>query len=144
MAERENRAARIRKFIVVGLVSAGVNFILMAVLVDVLGFRSFFLKNLANVVSIELSILFNFLVQRRWTWQDAPARRGTGLLRQIASFNLAALTTMLLRVVVFAGLEKLGVFYLVNVAIGIGAASAINYILYDKIVFRRLANPDNL
>jgi len=56
---------------------------------------------------------------------------------QFISLNLALLTGIVLRVILFAVFEKWGLFCLPNVAIGIGIAAFINFILYDKVVFRR-------
>jgi putative flippase GtrA len=72
-----------------------------------------------------------------WTWKDVPKKQGKSLLGQFISFNLALLAGIVLRVILFAVFEKWGVFYLLNVAIGIGIAASVGFILYDKLVFRR-------
>ena len=54
-------------------------------------------------------------------------------------FNLAALTGISIRIILFAILEKWGVFYLLNVAFGIGLAATVDFIIYDKLVFKRPA-----
>jgi len=41
--------------------------------------------------------------------------------------------------ILFAVMGKWGVYYLVNVAMGIGVVAVLNYALYDKLVFRREA-----
>ncbi len=120
--------------------AALVNFLFMVLFVEFLGFKSYFLKNLANVLAMEASILYNFFLCRLWTWGDAPRKKGKDLLAQMGFFHLAALSGIAIRIVLFALLEKWGLFYLVNVAnvaFGIGAAASINYVLYDKIVFKR-------
>ncbi len=131
------RNERIKRFLIVGLSAAAVNFLFISILIELLGFRSYFLKNLANILSIEISALYNFLISRLWTWKDAPRKQGKNLVGQFISFNLALLTGIVLRAVLFPILEKLGVFYLLNVAIGIGIAACIDFILYDKFVFKR-------
>jgi dolichol-phosphate mannosyltransferase len=128
---------RILKFLIVGCSAAVVNFLLIAIFIELLGFKSYFSKNLANILSIEMSAIYNFSISRLWTWKDAPKRQGKGLLGQFISFNLALLAGIALRVIFFAVLEKWGIFYLLNVAIGIGIAACIDFILYDKFVFRR-------
>ena len=40
------------------------------------------------------------------------------------------------RVILFAVLERLGVFYVLNVVLGIVVVAAMSFILYDKVVFR--------
>jgi dolichol-phosphate mannosyltransferase len=131
---------RVKKFLIIGFSAAFVNFLLMILFVEVLGFKSYYLKNLANILSIEISILYNFILSRLWTWGDVPRKQGKGLITQFISFNLAAFTGISIRVIVFAILEKLRVFYLLKVAIGIGLAATVDFILYDKLVFRRPAN----
>ena len=128
---------RIKKFLIVGCSAVVVNFLVIAVLIEIFGFKSYFLKNLANILAIELSTLFHFSISRLWTWKDAPRKQGRGLVGQFVSFNLAALTAIGFRAILFPILEKWGVFYLVNVAIGIGVASSFNFILFDKLIFRR-------
>jgi hypothetical protein len=41
------------------------------------------------------------------------------------------------RVILSPLLEKWGVFYLLNVAISIGIAASLDFILYEKLAFRR-------
>jgi dolichol-phosphate mannosyltransferase len=128
---------RITKFLIVGCSAAAVNFLLITIFVELLGFNSYFLKNLANILAIEMSAVYNFLISRLWTWKDAPRKQGKSLLGQFISFNLALLAGIVLRVILFAVFEKWGLFYLLNVAIGIGIAACIDFILYDKFVFKR-------
>jgi putative flippase GtrA len=128
---------RIRRFLIVGFSAAIVNFLIISLFIEILGFKSYFLKNLANLLAIEISAIYNFCVSRLWTWRDAPRKHGPNLVPQFISFNLALLAGIVIRVILFAVLEKYGVFYLLNVAVGIAVAASIDFILYDKLVFRR-------
>ena len=128
---------RIRKFLIVGCSAAIVNFLLIGFFVEMLGFKGYFLKNLANILAIEMSAVYNFSISRLWTWNDAPRKQGKGLVGQFVSFNLALLAGIVLRVILFAVFEKWGVFYLLNVAMGIGLAAGMDFILYDRLVFGR-------
>jgi len=128
---------RIIKFLVVGCSAALVNFLLITLFIELLGFKTFFLKNLANIMAIEISAIYNFSISRVWTWKDSPRKQGKNLVGQFIYFNLALLTGIILRIILFAIFERWGVFYLLNVAIGIGIAASIDFILYDKFVFRR-------
>jgi putative flippase GtrA len=125
------------KFLVVGCSAAVVNFLLITIFIELLGFKSYFLKNLANILAIEMSAVYNFSISRLWTWKDAPRKQGKSLVAQFISFNLVLLAGIVARVILFGMLEKWGLFYLLNVAIGIGIAACINFILYDKFVFKR-------
>ena len=128
---------RIMKFLIVGCSAVLVNFLLMTIFIELLGFKSYFLKNLANILAIEMSAVYNFSISRVWTWKDAPRKQGKGLVGQFVSFNLVLVAGTVMRVVLFAVFEKWGLFYLLNVAIGIGIAACLNFILYDKFVFKR-------
>jgi putative flippase GtrA len=129
------------KFLVVGCSAAVVNFLLITIFIELLGFKSYFLKNLANILAIEMSAVYNFSISRLWTWKDAPRKQGKSLVAQFISFNLVLLAGIVARVILFGMLEKWGLFYLLNVAIGIGIAACIDFILYDKFVFKRGRKP---
>jgi putative flippase GtrA len=88
--------------------------------------------------------VYNFSISRFWTWKDAPRKQGKNLVAQFISFNLALLAGIVIRVISFAVFEKWGIFYLLNVAIGIGMAAGIDFILYDRLVFRRESHPKEL
>ena len=128
---------RIMKFLIVGCSAAAVNFLLITILIELLGFKGYFFKNVANILAIEMSAVYNFSISRVWTWKDALRKQGKSLVGQFISFNLALLAGIVLRVILFAVFEKWGVFYLLNVAIGIGIAACIDFVLYDKFVFKR-------
>jgi len=135
---------RIKRFLIVGLSAAIVNFLIISLFIELLGFKSYFLKNLANLLAIEISAVYNFCISRLWTWRDAPRKHGSNLVPQFLSFNLALLAGIVIRVILFAVLEKCGVFYLLNVALGIAVAAGIDFVLYDKLVFRRERHQEEL
>jgi putative flippase GtrA len=132
-----NYNERIVKFLIVGCSATLVNFLLISLFVEILGFKSYFLKNVANISAIEVSAVYNFSISRLWTWRDAARKQGKGLVAQFISFNLALVAGIVLRIILFAVLEKWGVFYILNVAIGIGLAAGIDFVLYDRLVFKR-------
>jgi dolichol-phosphate mannosyltransferase len=131
---------RLKKFIVVGSSAAAVNFALMIFFVEVLSFQTYLLKNIANIISMETSVFYNFLLSRFWTWGDAPKKQGKRFILQFLSFNLAAIAGLSLRIVIFAVLDRFDVHYIVNVFIGAGTVAVMDFILYDKLVFRRKPN----
>jgi dolichol-phosphate mannosyltransferase len=131
---------RIMRFLIVGCSAAVVNFLLITIFIELLGFKSYFFKNLANLLAIEMSAIYNFSISRVWTWQDAPRKQGKSLAGQFIYFNLVLSAGIVVRVILFAVFEKWGLFYLLNVTIGIGIAACIDFILYDKFVFKRPEN----
>ena len=128
---------RIKRFLIAGLSAALVNLFFMVLFVEAFGFTTYILKNLANILSIEISILYHFTVSRFWTWHDAPRRKGKNLLGQFISFHVVNITGMIIRITTFAILDKLGMYYILNVTVGICLAAAVSFILYDRIVFKR-------
>ena len=128
---------RIQKFVVVGISAAAINLGSMVIFVELFGFEEYLLKNLANAISMEISIVCAFACNRLWTWYDAPKKTGKKLVGQFLIFNLAVLTGVLVRIGLFALFELYGLYYLINVCLGIGVAAVLDFILYDKIVFRR-------
>jgi putative flippase GtrA len=133
---------RLVKFFVAGGSAALVNLLLITVFIELLGFRSYFLKNLANILAIEMSVVYIFTLSRFWTWRDAPKKQGKSLVGQFLSFNLAYLAGTAIKVILFALFENWGMFYIFNVAIGMVAAAAFDYILCDRLVFKRNQNRD--
>ena len=128
---------RVKRFFIAGASAALVNLSLMVLFVEVFGFDTCLLRNIANIVSIELGIIYNFTISRMWTWVDVPQRKGTGLMAQCVSFHIANLTGMAVRVIIFAVLDKLGVFYILNVMAGAIVAATMSFMMYDRFVFKR-------
>jgi len=127
---------RIPKFVLVGITGAVVNLGAMWLLVEVFGLSDYFFKNLANIVSMETSIFYAFVFNRLWTWGDIPRKRGKKLILQFVLFNFSVLASVVVRILLFALIELIGLHYLINVTIGIGAGAIINFVFYDKIVFK--------
>jgi dolichol-phosphate mannosyltransferase len=128
---------RIKKFFLVGVAAALINLAAMVFFIEVLNFNTYLLKNIANLISIEISVVFNFSFSRYWTWRDAPKRAGTAFAMQFVSFNIAAMAGMAMRSIIFAALELIGIHYIINVICGIALAAGLSFVLYDKIVFKR-------
>jgi dolichol-phosphate mannosyltransferase len=99
---------RILRFLLVGCSAAAANFLSITILIKLLGFQSYLLKNVANLLAIEISTLYNFSISRLWTWRDAPRKQGKGLIAQFISYNLAPLTGIGFRIILFPILEKWG------------------------------------
>ncbi len=59
---------RVQKFVLVGGSAAVVNLGLMTFLVEYLGFDGYYLKNLANIISMEISIVYAFI----WLYPGFP------------------------------------------------------------------------
>lgn len=136
---------KISKFLVGGGVAALFNLLLMHLAVAYLGFDTPLLRNVANILAIELSLIFSFFIYRIWVWPGGDWTPKKILLEQLPLYHFSAGAALLLRVlVIFPLLDYFGVNYLINTLIGVLTGAAINYVLSDRIVFNREThNPGN-
>lgn len=95
-----------------------------------------FPADLANVIAIEISILFNYFFSRNWTWNHIEKHHGKLLALQCIKFHLAILPGGIIRVFLFPVLAHIGkINPTVNTMIGVTIAMILNFLFYDKIVF---------
>ena len=107
-------------------------------LITVIGWETPLLRNLANFVAIELSLVSSFFIYRIWVWPGGSWRPKRLLLEQLPLYHLSAGAALLLRVlVIFPMLDRLGVNYLLNTLVGVAVGATINYLLSDRLVFNR-------
>lgn len=133
---------RILKFLISGCSAAIINLGLFYILVACLQFNTKLLENVGNALSMEVSIIYNFILSRFWTWNDARKEYGPKLIKQCTLFHIAVGFSIVIRLIMFPILQFFGVHYLVNAIVGIGTAAIVNYILYDRIVFRKVPSHD--
>lgn len=135
------RNSRIFRFLVGGGVAACLNLVLMALLIERLGFDTPLLRNVANIVAIEISLLFSFAVYRIWVWPGGVWSPKDLFLRQIPLYHVSASASILLRsLLVFPLLDYLGISYGVNTLVGILISASLNYVISDRLVFRPQRN----
>ncbi|MDC0835653.1 glycosyltransferase [Geitlerinema sp. CS-897] len=128
---------RVVRFLGGGGVAAAFNLILMFSFVELGGWDTVILRNTANAISIELSLLLSFFIYRTWVWTGGNWRLRDVLLRQLPLYHLSAGCSVLLRIfAIFPFLDWLGVSYGVNTLIGILVSATTNYLLSDRLVFR--------
>ena len=132
-----NNKFRIFKFLISGSSAAILNLSLLYILVRYLQLNTRFLENIANALSMEVSIIYNFIINRYWTWRDAKKERGFKLLKQCTLFHFAVGISIGIRLIMFPILQFYGVHYLINASVGIGVGAIVNYILYDRVIFKR-------
>jgi glycosyltransferase involved in cell wall biosynthesis len=123
----------------VGLIVALCQYFVLIALVRIAGMSDFTGQNLANAISIEVSIITGFVLHSTITWRR-PLSEKTGILKRLAVFHAVSLLSFLVRIVMFYLLAKTGLDYRVNAAIGIVVAVIINLFGYDKLVFASTAS----
>lgn len=130
-----SKFATISKYILNGIVIALSQFLFMVLLVGALGFNSKLGQNVSNIVSIELALIVAFLFHFYLTWRNKYT--GSGIfIKKLINFHIISAISFLARVGLFYLLLNLGFEYKLNTLIGIAIAIIINFIGYDKYVFR--------
>ncbi|MEM0383459.1 MAG: GtrA family protein [Candidatus Caldarchaeum sp.] len=116
---------RFAKFAVVGVVGLVLNTVLLYVLTTfVFGERLYLV---AAVLSLEASILNNFLLNEYWTFKDRVVSGGffKRMLKFHGSRVLGAATSI---VVLFLLTEYIGLHYLLSNLVGVVLGTAVNYL----------------
>ncbi len=109
-------------------------------MIDVLRFNTPFLRNIANAVSIELSLLFSFFVYRTFVWSEGTWKVREVLSRQLPLYHISTGAAVIFRVLIlFPILDWLGINYAINTLFGVLLSSFINYVISDRLVFRSQA-----
>ena len=130
-----SKFATLIKYGINGLIIALSQFFTIILLVDAFNFKSIFQQNIAYAISIEVSIIFGFILHGLITW----AYKFTGIksvFKKFLLFQLATTVSFIVRQVVFYFLSINGFNYRLNVLIGIAIAVLINFFSYSKIVFK--------
>jgi dolichol-phosphate mannosyltransferase len=126
------RAPRIVRFLSVGGVASLLQLSLLY-LIQLTGIS----KLLANFFAFEISTQVNFTLSYFITWYDRTPKKPTVryVAERLLAFNGMAATTLVINMSVFA-LMLLFVHYLVAGALGIIAATTVNFIVSSRIIFR--------
>jgi dolichol-phosphate mannosyltransferase len=135
---------KIVKFLIGGGISAIINLFLIFALIEWAGLDTPTLRNVANIIAIELSLLASFFIYRTWVWQGGDWNVKEVLMRQIPLYHVAAGAAIVVRILlIFPILDKLGVNYAINTLFGVLVSAALNYLLSDRFVFKNTDNSTN-
>jgi putative flippase GtrA len=127
---------KVFRFLICGAITALFNVLLLDAIIKIFEIQTSFLRNLANVGSIEVSLLFTFFVYRAWVWSTKCSTIREMIFRQIPLFHLSSGISIVGRgFIVFPILDWMGVHYVLNTLIGIVLGSIVNYKISDKWVF---------
>lgn len=128
---------RITRFLISGGMAAANNLFLMFLFVDFLSFNTFLLRNLANAISVEVSLLLSYFIYRLWVWPGGNWNLQRVLFKQLPLYHLSASSAIIIRIVlVFPLLDWFGITYSTNTLIGIIIGATVNYILSDNLLFK--------
>lgn len=135
---------RVFKFLLGGGLAALVNLILIHWMIDRLGFNTAVLRNVANTIAIEISLLLSFFIYRVWVWPGGAWTVREVLLKQLPLYHLSAGAAVITRIfVIFPVLDWLRVNYAINTLVGVVVSASINYLISDKLVFKSRSNAPN-
>ena len=130
-------AQRIVRFLIGGAIAAAFNLGLIFLLIEKLGFNTPVLRNLANVISIELSLIFSFFIYRFFVWTGGVWDAKEVLFKQLPLYHLSAGVAIIIRIfAIFPLLDWLRVNYAVNTLIGVLTSATLNYLISDRLVFK--------
>ncbi|QIR38004.1 glycosyltransferase [Tolypothrix sp. PCC 7910] len=128
---------KVFKFIVGGGIAAFINLLLIFALIEWIGFNTPTLRNIANALSIELSLLASFFIYRIWVWTGGAWTFREVLWRQIPLYHVSAGAAVIVRIfILFPLLDWLKVDYKINTLVGVLVSATLNYIISDRLVFK--------
>ncbi|WP_013334399.1 GtrA family protein [Gloeothece verrucosa] len=132
---------QILRYIVCGVITAIFNVVFIYILIETFKINTPVFRNIANLVAIEISLLFSFFVYKTWVWSSYKSSRKEILWKQIPRYHISCGVVVVSRIfLIFPILDWLKVNYQINTLIGIALGSVINYIISDKWVFNNKTN----
>jgi len=122
-------ALQLRRFVIVGAVTAGIQMVLLWLFVDVAGL--FYL--LGALFSIEITIVLSYVLNNAWTF-EATQNTGTGeFLYGLLKTNVVRGTAIPIQLaVLYLLVESLALLYLVANAVAIFVSGIYRYVLDAK------------
>ncbi len=114
------------RFFFVGISGAVVNTLVLAMQVQLIGLKPF----LAVPLAVEASVVWNFLLNDKYTFRSGKGRR----LNRLLKYNSSSAFSFLMQLSsVYTLTELLKIHYLIATIVGIGLGFIVNYLLSLKI-----------
>ena len=94
----------------------------------------------SGTVAIELSIIWAFFLNNKFTFSDKIGTKSTRIdwLRRLAKYNVSALSGESINLTLLFILTSVGLFYLVSEAIAILVVFVFNFVMSSKWVWADL------
>jgi dolichol-phosphate mannosyltransferase len=125
------------RYLICGLLTAAFNVILIYYMIDIIRLDTPVLRNLANIASIEISLIFSFFVYKIWVWTGGSWNMKRLLFYQIPLYHVSAgISVMIRSFILFPVLDWLDVNPSINTLIGIVVGAVLNYKISDRVVFK--------
>ena len=131
------RLAKLIRYGMMGILVALSQLLSITALVELGGLEGLTGENIANLISIEVSIIVGYFLHSRVTWQAGREGRKPGArLRAFVQFHAVTLFSAAIRAGAFYVLSTTGMHYRLNAIIGVAIAVILNFLGYDRLVFR--------
>ena len=129
LMSRTGELRRFVKFCLVGASGVGVNLGLLWLLTEQVGL--FYL--LSACISIEASIISNYVLNHLFTFRDRQTRGARSFLRKLRRFNIVSLVGVGINLGTLWLLTSLvGVYYLISSLVGIALATLWNFLVNNR------------
>lgn len=128
--------ARIFKYAVDGIFVALSQILTMIFLVEVCHFNTIWETNIANAISIEVSIITGFILHSLNTWRY-KYQSLSEVFHKFISFHLVTGISFIARLILFYMLSMIHIHYMVATFICIAVAVTMNFVGYNHFVFKR-------
>ncbi len=134
----DSKLAIFSKYLVAGTTIALSQLLVLFMLVGVFGLNTPELYNWANGISIFASLIMAFFVHSSFTWMHRFENVGV-IIRDLILFLLLSSFTAAFRIYLFDFFQDQGMHYLPNALLGIVIIVILNFMGYDRIVFRKFS-----
>lgn len=125
---------RYLRYLISGGIIFGINISAVWFLIEIAGLKDGTLeRNLSHLIGVEISVITGFFLHNYITWQSG----GSSILKKLFEFHVVTGFTILLRQLIFYFLDDMGLHWFVSTILPILLAIIINFIGYDKLVFKR-------
>lgn len=89
-------------------------------------------RNLGNLITIEIALLISYPLHKWVTWLEG----WDNFFPKLLYFHSISLLGIIIRILIFAILDSLGLHYLLSIIISILVVILINFVGFDRYVFR--------
>jgi glycosyltransferase involved in cell wall biosynthesis len=128
--------AHLVKYVINGAFVALSQILSIYLLVKYANFNTDSLQEIANIISIEISVLVGLFLHSYITWRYRYETTRK-FLKVFVYFHLVTGISFVVRIALFPVLAALGIDYMTNTLIGVALAIIINFFGYDKLVFKK-------
>ena len=131
-----SRIKNLMPFLLGGGLAGSLNLLVISIMIQQFGFDTNLLRNVANVVAIDISLLCSFFIYRVWVWAGGSWQFWDVLLRQIPLYHISNMASVSVRILLlFPILDLLGVGFVLNTIVGIILSASINYLFSDRLFY---------